>query len=167
MAFDSTVSGASANSYISVAEADAYFEGRLYTTEWDNASLADQEKALRMATTELDPMDWKGTMTDTTTPQALSWPRSGVYDSNGLLLASDEIPVFLINATSELALSQLVSNRYAEDDAVGLRKVTAGEVAISWDRRWQNTRNPITVNQMISPYLLFSSSANYTLLNRA
>ena len=165
MALDSTVNGASSDSYVSVTDADTYMAARLYTTEWDAASTPDKEKSLKMSTVELDRMAWRGTVTTTT--QALRWGRSGVFDLDGVEFPSDEIPYWLTQATTELANSLVKEDRYAENDAVGLRKVTAGEVAISWDRRWQNTRNSITVLQMISPYLQYSASANYTLLDRA
>jgi len=166
MAFDSTVSGATANSYISLAEASEYFEGRLYTTSWDDASYTDREKALRYATTELDRMAWKGTITDPDV-QALRFPRTGLYDLDGNLLAADEIPTFLIDATSELAISLLEGNRYAENESVGLKKVKAAEVEVEFDSKWQNSRNTATVTKMINPYLLYSSDGNYTLLMRA
>ena len=167
MSIDATVGGASSDSYITVAQAASYFEGRLYTTSWDDANTATRELSLRMSTNELDKMGWRGDIADSTTPQSLRWPRTGIFDLDDNAVLSTIIPTFLIDATSELALALLEKNRYAENDATGLRKVTAGEVAISWDRRWQNTRNPIVVNQLISPYLLHSSSANYTLLDRA
>ena len=39
-----------ANSYASVADADAYHEGHLYASAWTGATTADKEKALVMAT---------------------------------------------------------------------------------------------------------------------
>ncbi len=43
---DATVAGADSNSYVTMAEADAYFAGRLHADAWDTATQADKEKAL-------------------------------------------------------------------------------------------------------------------------
>ena len=49
MAIDATVNGANADSFITVAEADAYWATNLYPTTWETATTANKEKALKMA----------------------------------------------------------------------------------------------------------------------
>ena len=69
------------NSYVSVAEADAYFQDRVHQTAWDNASpQTNQEEALTTATSLLDLEPWAGiTAVD---GQALAWPRTGVVSGS-------------------------------------------------------------------------------------
>ena len=78
MAFDATVGGASSNSYISVDDADTYFDMRLYSAEWGNADTATKQAALVTGTTQLNSyMRWYGTKAEDT--QALHFPADGVY----------------------------------------------------------------------------------------
>lgn len=89
-----------AESYISVADADTYiaaYKGADAT--WDAATDATKEVAARQATQYLDGFySWKGvTLTST---QALDWPRTGVYDERDVLI--EGIPTDLENATAEV-----------------------------------------------------------------
>ena len=70
------VSGA--NSFVTVAEADAYFEARIDTT-WTDADDEQKERALVLAAdymTQAWRLLWNGSISDGT--QALAWPRRGV-----------------------------------------------------------------------------------------
>jgi hypothetical protein len=74
MAFDSTISGGSSNSYISVAEADAYFEFHPDVNTWLNLTDADKELYLVTATNRLEQLSYGGKPTNSST-QRLQWPR--------------------------------------------------------------------------------------------
>ena len=68
------------NCYLSLEEAKSYFSTRLNSSEWDNASEDVQEKALIMATSTLDTLNfsgrkWKEGALDSEDYQALQWPR--------------------------------------------------------------------------------------------
>lgn len=106
MALVTTPGDEDADSYAAVAKADAYFLARGVAT-WTGTTTA-KENALRVGTAYLDNQyrgEWPGVRTDQ--DQALAWPRTGVYDTDGYLLASDEIPVQIVNATCEAALLAL------------------------------------------------------------
>jgi hypothetical protein len=105
MALIAIPGAADANSYITLEDAQVYFANRVYTDAWDDAD--DQTKALITATQRLDQEGFMGQRASET--QALKWPRTGVY-SDGLLLADDEIPQKVKDATCELALSLGGSN---------------------------------------------------------
>ncbi|MFA6270830.1 MAG: hypothetical protein WC657_06525, partial [Candidatus Paceibacterota bacterium] len=60
--------------YATVSEADTYFSERLHSTVWDNASVADQTKALLQATRDIDCLNFKGYKATVATLL------SGVYD---------------------------------------------------------------------------------------
>lgn len=83
MAIDATAGGATANSYLTIADADAIAAERLGVTAWDDSD--DQERALLHATQILERFDYVGIpVTDTLREdgwidgppfQALKWPR--------------------------------------------------------------------------------------------
>jgi len=116
-----TVGGATSNSYVSVSDADTYFESRLNTSAWTGDD--DKKKALVMAAKRLQDEQWRGSRVDDT--QALAWPRYDVekYDNAGSGYGSyptyydtDEIPQPVKDAQCELALFYL-QNTAAEDEA--------------------------------------------------
>ncbi|WP_461366953.1 DnaT-like ssDNA-binding protein [Candidatus Darwinibacter acetoxidans] len=83
------------DSYVTLAEAEDYFDGKLHTSEWDNAGDADKEKALRQATKEIDRQLLKGRKaTDT---QELAFPRH----------PDTEVPEVVKEACCEEALALL------------------------------------------------------------
>jgi hypothetical protein len=141
-----------ANSFLTLAEARSYFEGRLEVPEWENAD--SQEALLVMATRVLvalfsplrklirmDPPfnsyylirpTWTGTATTTT--QRLPWPRTGMYDRNGNEIGVMIIPQDLKEATAELAAHLAKEDRTLDKDQMlqGLRSVSAGSVSVSF-----------------------------------
>jgi hypothetical protein len=68
------VGDATCNSYITVAEGDAFLEGELGTLAWATATTDRKNRALIAATKYLDQLLWIGSKATTT--QALLWPRS-------------------------------------------------------------------------------------------
>lgn len=157
MPLDYTPGGSQSNSYVSNAEAVAYMADRLNTSAWDNADPADQDKALMMATKVLDRMGWKGVAT--TDIQKLRWPRAGVSDQDARTIDDASIPSFLKDATAELALFLLTSDRLAERDDVGVAKVTAGPVTVEFDKRDLRKTVPDSVFEIIAFYVDGNPSA--------
>jgi hypothetical protein len=108
-----------ADSYATVAEADAYFTARGVTT-WTGTD-ANKENALRRATSYLDNQYgdlWRGARA--TREQALAWPRVDgsrdpwrpswsypLIDADGFQIGTDEIPAKLKRACVEAALLAL------------------------------------------------------------
>lgn len=105
---DATVGGASANSFVTLAEMTTYMEGRLNSDSFDDATTDNQNRALAEATRELSAAVWEGYRTDST--QALSWPREWVRDPdepNGNYYDNNVIPTRVKRATYELAFEFL------------------------------------------------------------
>lgn len=98
MALDTTIGGASADSYVSLVEADAYFASRFGSDSWTSLSDADQEKALRQATREVDRSRFIGSKWSS--EQALQFPRVDTYSDD----ETAEIPSLVKQATCEQAL---------------------------------------------------------------
>jgi hypothetical protein len=102
-----TVGSASANSFVTVTEADTYLESRLNSDLWTGTE--PKKKAVIEATRDISAMSFQGNRTDAT--QALSWPRANAPDPDGTsdydYFDDDEIPQRVKDATCELALEYL------------------------------------------------------------
>lgn len=97
-----TVGDPSANSYVTVAEATAYFDELLGKAAWGSASAPNREAAVITASRSLDQyMKWQGT--PTTTTQSMAWPRANTYDRDNVIIEDDIIPIILKQAVYELA----------------------------------------------------------------
>lgn len=150
---DATPKGASANSYSTQAAATIYFDERLNVTEWTAAVSDDKDRALIMATRLLDEFfDWYEYKTDRTTPQALMWPRSGLYDREGIAIDPDTIPDPIFRATCEIALFLLKSDRLAEPDLLGqgFSKAKLGPMDVTVDPKMVLEFIPRHVLPMVS-----------------
>lgn len=103
MTIVSTVGGSSSNSYVSLAEFEAYVLERGI----DVGSVSDSVKEgwLIRSTEFIDAYwsgKWKGSVTAET--QSLSWPRKDVVDADGREIADDMIPLLVKKATYEMAV---------------------------------------------------------------
>lgn len=132
MALDATVGGASANAYAEVTDGDAYFDDRLYSTDWTGASDPNKSAALIMATRLLDTLCYEGTAASST--QALAFPRSGLTTPNGYATSTTAIPRLIKEAMYELALLLLGSDITKQKDQAleGLTKLKAGSVELGF-----------------------------------
>lgn len=127
---DATVGGINANSYVTLAEASAYFSDRAHAAAWE-AEL-NQESILITATSVIDwYITWKGTRADSI--QALDWPRSGVYNKLGVLYDTTVIPKDVKTAVFEYALSSLGKDRTSDDALAGIAEVRAGSLMLKTD----------------------------------
>lgn len=81
--------------YLTVEEATTYFEGKLNTSPWDDASEEDQGKALTQATRIIDNLNFVGEKADE--DQTNQFPRG----------SDSTIPTGIQYACSEIALALL------------------------------------------------------------
>lgn len=148
-----TPGSASANSYITVAEANAYFESRLpLDPPWDATESIVIPRILtaaRMLTSVFagskrlvtpkngDPyyligFKWTGLPADAI--QVMDWPRIGMYDRLGRELSSSIIPSELKQAQSELAGQLSLNDRTLDNDILtqGIQEIGAGPVKIKF-----------------------------------
>src|SRR5262249_23781282 len=97
--------------------------------------VVDTEAALIRGTTSLEAMygtRWPGTRTHGR-DQGLGWPRTGATDVDDNVIADDEIPIEVIEATIELALRELSSPGSPSPDLAQrgtVRHVRAGSVEV-------------------------------------
>ncbi|HNY80769.1 MAG TPA: hypothetical protein PKO46_21015 [Sedimentisphaerales bacterium] len=94
-----------ANSYLSVADADTYHASVTQSSDWTAATQAAKENGLIVATQYLDIRfqgRWRGYRN--TRSQALAWPRYSVEDDDGYVLDATALPQKLKDACAEMAL---------------------------------------------------------------
>ena len=100
------------NSFLTVEEADTYFETRLYSDKWiqspTDAQLTEKETALISASRFLSSY-FQYVGTKTWQYQILAFPRIGLYDYDGWWLDYYTIPEKVKEAAAEFAIYQLES----------------------------------------------------------
>jgi hypothetical protein len=149
MALDSTISGETSNSYISVDDAQTYFDDRLNNDNWYNAPAEKQEQSLILATAHLERFDYLGTRVSST--QALKWPRYGVEKPDSghyySYLDATAIPKQVKDATCEMALSLLGSKAMDQPLSGAMSSLRIGPVSI--DFKSGGWTMPPQVNQLL------------------
>lgn len=111
MAINATPGDPTADSYVTVNEADTYFFGTRATT-WGAQNTSAKEALLKEATRLLDRFfDWSGDLIQGTT-QSLRWPREGAYDEDARLIDSTIIPKAVKEATIEWAYAIMSSGGF-------------------------------------------------------
>lgn len=98
------------NAYASISTAQAYFDTILHTENWDNATSADQNKALLMATRAINLLSFVGDPTQVAVDAGNQFPRG----------SDTEVPEEIVWATCEEALA-LLGNDTTEEARDALR----------------------------------------------
>lgn len=129
-----TAGATNANSYATIAQADAYHERHPYGSTWHDQEVPVREQALVWATALLDRhVEWFGLIASST--QALRWPRTSTADRDGRPVSGATIPAALQDVTAELARWLLESDRTAESEAAAAGSITGlkvGSVEINY-----------------------------------
>jgi hypothetical protein len=121
-----TPGSATADSYISATDAEAYHTDR-GNTAWLDVGPDAQEAALRRATAWLDGRyRWVGTLASTA--QALGWPRVGAWDAEGREVASNVVPLRIRQATAEAALYALTADLLAPQRGAAVKRRKVGPI---------------------------------------
>ena len=137
------------NSYISEADATAYFAERLHASDYTGADEADQQKALLMACRFLDSrMIWMGIKADD--DQALQWPRSGCLDRNRVSIDDDVYPQELKDAQCELALILIGQDTAKPPDTAGFVSIEVESITLEIDKADRPKIIPDSVFELIS-----------------
>lgn len=143
----SVVTGA--NSYVSLAAADAYFAMDVqFDDTWDALADAAKEQYLQWATRILDQkVQWKGTKTTDTSP--LRWPRTGVYNRDGILIDTDEMPQQLTEAVCELVKFLQTNDPTTSQGVDYLKKVVVDVIEIEYQDGAGQVSAPPILNQIL------------------
>ena len=164
---DATLAGASANSYVTLADADAYFETTPDSASWDDKTNDQKNRALISATRWIDALSFYGDRCSET--QALKWPRED-YKVDGIELACTLIPVGIEVATYELARA-LANDTDAITGNTGTTgiydEVELGELKVKYNKTSQTSgviNNVFDVYPWLQTYLgpyCMGGAANY------
>jgi hypothetical protein len=147
-----------AESYISVADADTYFNNRGNAT-WAALTSTAKEQALRKATDYMQAsytLRWDGIKVSST--QALDWPRAyveikqatGGYSSLPAYYVDNAVPVVVANACAELAVRASAADLLA-DAGAQVKQEVVGPLSVTYaDGARQTTRYEL-VERMLAP----------------
>ena len=162
-----TLSGASANSYVTLAEANTYFETVPDSSTWTNKTDDQKNRALISATRWIDALSFYGDRCTET--QALKWPRED-YTIDGIDLACSLIPSPIKVATYELARA-LANDTDAITGTTGTTgiydEVELGDLRVKYNKTSQTSgviNNVFDVYPWLQTYLgpyCMGGAANY------
>ncbi len=112
-----------ANTYASEADADNFFAGHLYADYWvAPVNQTRRTAALAMATAIIDA-EWQFHGVKAVAGQALQWPRAECPAPDaevGASVPSDTVPGAILNATCQLALKLLQTDRTTDPAGEGI-----------------------------------------------
>jgi hypothetical protein len=146
---------ANAESYISVADADARHTA-FGNTAWTGTDAA-KEGALRRATAYMMGAyrdRWQGVRLTST--QALDWPRAWVV-VDGYSVAPDVVPAEVANACADLALKALSADLNADLERAIVREKT-GPLETEWSPHSPQRKRYPAVEMALAPYLTGSGA---------
>ena len=152
MALDTTIGGASADSYATLAEYQAYATAMGWTLDIADAT---NEAYLRRAAVVNDAAyNWKGHRVAST--QALQWPRNIAEYIDGFAVGSDEIPAPIKKAQMEMAYA--LQGGATPDAAVDGRSITSErkkvdviETETTYSEGYTEKRYP-AIDRLVLPY---------------
>jgi len=139
-----------ANSYVSVQEASDYLISNNYSyPTWDDLDTGDKQKLLSWASRYLDQRArWNGTKT--VEDSGLRWPRTDVYDRDGILIEPDEIPEQLKEATNEMARYLMTNDRSQDRSQDGLKEVQVDVIRLVFNENYRLPEVPNEINQILA-----------------
>ncbi len=130
------------NSYVTLAEANTYFDSRLNVTDWTGANDDTKNRALSSATRQIDYEEFYGDREFPDVPQSLKFPRINLGYLDGIFLDSI-IPIQVKEATFEQALYMLSvdTSQPSSNGVVTKEKVGSLEVTYAFDKNDNNTQS--------------------------
>lgn len=137
-----------ADSYVSVSDSNSYISSSFFPGDWTTKSDYDKERLLKTATRYLDSFyDFKGDKT--VSSSALRWPRSGVFDADGIPVGENTIPDRLKCAVIELAIYLVSNNLLEEQDSRGIKDLKVDVIEITFERSEKSWKMPNTVSHFM------------------
>jgi hypothetical protein len=141
------------NSYVTIAEADTYFETRIDANEFTSASDDLKEEALVTATQLIDNRAWIGIAVSSS--QSLAFPRKQAtyYDprmGQDITIADNEIPSQVKIAVYEQALHLLQNEDLLAQKTQTFESISVGSISLS-DSNGDVSRTSITPSIVLKP----------------
>ena len=154
------------NTYVTMVEADAYFDTRIDAGAWLNAQDDDQESALVTATLLLDENQFIGVAVSST--QSLAWPRKDAIYFDPKLgmeksVTTDTYPKRVKVATFEMALHLLTNENLLDNKTQTFERIKVGSIEIE-----DSTKDvlkipvlPLRIKKLLSPLLVNGSGKQW------
>ena len=154
------------NTYVTMVEADAYFDTRIDAGAWLNADDDDQESALVTATLLLDENQFIGVAVSST--QSLAWPRKDAIYFDPKLgmeksVTTDTYPKRVKVATFEMALHLLTNENLLDNKTQTFERIKVGSIEIE-----DSTKDvlkipvlPLRIKKLLSPLLVNGSGKQW------
>lgn len=167
------VGSPTANSYVTLAEADAYFSDSDGAATWAAETDDDKrERALVQATNRIDQERFEGRSryplvgrSTTGTVQALKWPRHGCVDDEGWTVDETVIPAAVKRATFELALEILAGGFSLSDSGLeAFENVVLGPISVAPRQLRRAGELPANVRRYLRPFLKEEARAAFRML---
>lgn len=160
---DNTISGASSNSILTLAECDSLIHSRPFHSAWDDITSDDEKKAsILWATRKLSEYSWKGYLVDLT--QALPFPRTGMFDNDGREVTSTDYPEWLKVACSELAYFMATEDRLSDSGTEGFSEIKVASLAVKIDKHDRAKDVPDAVYNMFKQWVATDTAFNANVL---
>lgn len=157
MSLDASIGSLTANCYVTVEEADAYFLERAHSSTWENS----QKEQLLITASRI--LDWqlKFQGVKTLDIQSMQFPRKWVILANEYLVPDNIIPVAVKQATFELAFSFISGDRTSDSALSGIEQVKAGPLFVKAVAGGVNDTSPKVVpdyiKRILSEYIVSGS----------
>lgn len=137
-----------ANSYVTTAEASAYFSvDRVFAATWDAYGL--QDELLQWATRVIDQkVRWKGIKS--VDASALRWPRSNMVDRDHAFVDTAVVPVQVKQATLEMAKWLLTHDATAGQNVNYLQRLRVDVIELMWQPKTGQAVLPAIINEILS-----------------
>ena len=146
---NATIKGENANSYVTLTEANSYFETVPDSTTWDNKTNDQKIRSLISATRWIDSFVYYGDRCDD--GQALKFPRNN-YQVDGVELSCSTIPLNIKYAQYELARA-LANDTDAITGTTGkegnISEAKLGDLAVKFST---STQGVGSVNNILDVY---------------
>lgn len=162
LTLDATVGGANANAFLTTDRATSILEGRYHSGTWFSLTEDSKDALVVQATSILNREHWAGQKA--TSAQRLNWPRAYVpdpdmpADASSIYLDDSTIPLFLEEATAELAFSLIPQDRLLETDTAGIKRIDVGSIGLEFDRMDRPGLLTAYIRRLIRPYLMLSGN---------
>jgi len=158
------------NSYVTLNEADSYFDDRVDVCEWASATDDLKEKALVTATAYLDELSYAGQVVSS--EQMLAFPRTGVYTdlSRGVRAYLSSTYTFLETDETEASLNRdirllrkacfelsfhMVSNEGVMDKSSTFKSIKIGTIELVGETAAETL--PYSILKLVKPMMANST----------
>lgn len=140
------------NSYVTVAEADAYFSDRA-NADWAALTTSQKESALILGCDYLEATygnAWQGYRVNA--DQHLSWPRAEVY-VEGVLISSASVPSAIKRAQFEMALRASAGEPLIADQGQRVTEERVDVLTVKYAEFSDPSQRYPYANRLVLPYL--------------